>query len=147
MLDPDGRTLLFHFTDCWLTPGGGLRRGETPGAAAVRELSEETGYVIDEADLGPVVATCARRWRAANGSVYLGADSFYCVRVEDPDIQIDGQEEYERTMITGYRWWTAEELRATADRIIPDALPGLVAQILDSGLPEWPACLPWSDAS
>jgi len=147
VLDPDGRTLLFQFTDCWLTPGGGIQRGETPAAAAVRELAEETGYVIDQADIGPVVATCARRWRSGSGTVHLAADSFYCVRVEDPEIRTEGQEDYERTLITAHRWWSPAELAETPEKILPDALPGLVAQILDSGLPDWPARLPWSDAS
>lgn len=147
MLDPEGRTLLFQFTSAWLTPGGGIRRGETPQAAAIRELAEETGYVIDENGIGPVVATCARRWRSRSGTVHLAADWFFCVRVEDPEIQVDGQEEHERALITGHRWWTLEELRDTTDQVLPEPLPGLVAQILDSGLPDWPARLPWTDAS
>ena len=35
----------------YLLPGGGLHRGETPKQSAVRELREETGIVVCEADL------------------------------------------------------------------------------------------------
>ena len=31
----------------WITPGGGIDPGETPEAAATRELFEETGLVVD----------------------------------------------------------------------------------------------------
>ena len=49
LLDPAGRILLFSATDprgqVWFTPGGGVHRGESLDAAAVRELAEETGHV------------------------------------------------------------------------------------------------------
>jgi len=40
-----------HVIDC---PAGMIDRGETPAAAAVREVLEETGFAIDEARLLPV---------------------------------------------------------------------------------------------
>jgi 8-oxo-dGTP pyrophosphatase MutT (NUDIX family) len=59
--DPEGRVLLFSAREAdgerwWFTPGGGVHRGETVLAAAVRELFEETGYAATESELGPVVA-------------------------------------------------------------------------------------------
>ena len=39
----------------WFTPGGGREGDETPRAAAVRELAEETGWILEEHELeGPV---------------------------------------------------------------------------------------------
>lgn len=54
--DPDDRLLLVRHrygrTDLWMLPGGGIDRGETPAAAAMRELAEETGCVL--AGIGPM---------------------------------------------------------------------------------------------
>src|SRR6478672_5767878 len=62
VVDSDGRMLLFSDSDpglpghrWWITPGGGVEPGESDLAAAVREVREETGLVVDERDLvGPI---------------------------------------------------------------------------------------------
>jgi 8-oxo-dGTP pyrophosphatase MutT (NUDIX family) len=41
-------------TDKWGLPGGKIDPGEEPEQAAVRELAEETGLVVDPSDLVPV---------------------------------------------------------------------------------------------
>lgn len=48
--DPDAPTRTF-----WFTPGGGLEVSESTREAAVRELAEETGFVLETDELrGPV---------------------------------------------------------------------------------------------
>jgi len=138
-LDPAGRTW-------WFTPGGGVHRGETLTAAAVRELAEETGYVCAEADLGPVVATCAGVWPSPgeDGRRYFAADSFFFVRVPHPAVSTRAQEELERSVITGHRWWTVDELRTTTDELFPRGLADLVAGLLSDGAPARPVRLAWS---
>jgi 8-oxo-dGTP pyrophosphatase MutT (NUDIX family) len=147
VLDSLDRVLLFSADDprgrLWFTPGGGVQRGETLTSAAVRELAEETGYVHDEASIGPVVATSAGLWSPADGQVFFGADSFFLVRVAGPDISTDGQEPLERSIITGHRWWAPSELSEATEVILPVGLPGLVARLLAEGIPEQPLRLPW----
>jgi 8-oxo-dGTP pyrophosphatase MutT (NUDIX family) len=61
MIDND-RTLLFEDSDpgvpgttWWTTPGGGVDEGESEIAAALREVAEETGYQLTQAELfGPI---------------------------------------------------------------------------------------------
>ncbi|HEX4831142.1 MAG TPA: NUDIX domain-containing protein [Trebonia sp.] len=149
VVDPAHRVLLFRFRNeqgevSWLTPGGGIHRGESVEAAAVRELGEETGHVIDEASLGPVVATRAGMWRSwRGGRLTFAADTFFLVRVDHAEVSTEGHQEIERTLITGHHWWTVDELRATTEYVSPPGLGDLTAGLLAGGAPARPARLPW----
>jgi 8-oxo-dGTP pyrophosphatase MutT (NUDIX family) len=144
VVDPDERVLLFSSADgaggtWWFTPGGGVHRGETVSQAAVRELSEETGFACAEDELGPVVATSSALWKGdRDGTLFLGAHSFFYLRVPQPVIDTDGQEEFERSFITGHRWWTLDELRETTDDVRPRALADLLDRLIRNGIPDRP---------
>jgi predicted NUDIX family NTP pyrophosphohydrolase len=53
LLDPEGRVLLAHATETshWDIPKGQGEEGEAPHVAALREMEEETGIVIEPARL------------------------------------------------------------------------------------------------
>jgi 8-oxo-dGTP pyrophosphatase MutT (NUDIX family) len=146
--DPEGRVLLFSAREAdgerwWFTPGGGVHRRETVKAAAARELFEETGFAVAEAGLGPVVATSSSLWLAKEqGKLFLGHHSFFFLRVPSAMLNTDGQEEFERSLITGHRWWSVADLRAATERIAPLGLAGLVDRLLRGDIPARPVRLP-----
>jgi 8-oxo-dGTP pyrophosphatase MutT (NUDIX family) len=148
LADPEGRVLLFSAREAdgerwWFTPGGGVHRRETIPAAAVRELFEETGISVGEAELGPVIAVSSSLWHAKEeGKLFLGAHSFFFLRVPGPEIDTDGQEDLERSMITGHHWWSVAELRAATERIAPLGLADLMERLLRGDLPQRPVRLP-----
>jgi 8-oxo-dGTP pyrophosphatase MutT (NUDIX family) len=146
--DPERRVLLFSAREedgerWWFTPGGGVHRGETVRGAAVRELFEETGFAATEAELGPVVATSSGLWVAEEkDKLFLGAHSFFFLRVSHRKLDMDGQEDLERSMITGHRWWSVEDLRAATERISPLGLADLMDRLLRGDMPARPVRLP-----
>ena len=89
------------------------------------------------------MATCAGLWAASEDLTFFGADAFFLVRVAKPRVDTDGQEALERSVITGHRWWTAGELRATGDRIVPAGLSDLVDRLVSDGVPAAPVRLAW----
>ncbi|MGH3249863.1 MAG: NUDIX hydrolase [Trebonia sp.] len=146
--DPEGRVLLFSAREAdgerwWFTPGGGVHRGETVRAAAVRELFEETGYLAAPDALGPVVATSMGRWQPdGEKKVFLGAHSFFFLPVAHSDIDTNGQEDLERALITGHRWWSVADLRAATERIAPLGLGDLLDRLQRGDIPPRPIRLP-----
>ena len=117
--------------------------GSDVKAAAARELFEETGFAVPEAGLGPVVATSSSHWQAEeSGKLYLGAHSFFFVRVTQTKLNTDGREDLERALITGHRWWSVADLRAATERITPLRLADLMDRLLRGDIPERPVRLP-----
>lgn len=69
----------------WHLPGGGVRRGETPEAAARRELEEEIG--LSASALIPAGCTCTS-WDGRRDRVHF----FELQLVELPKLQLDNRE-------------------------------------------------------
>jgi 8-oxo-dGTP pyrophosphatase MutT (NUDIX family) len=101
--------------------------GETPAAAVVRTLGEETGLAVDPA------LVCGPLWVRdvvfeADGTTYAGRELFHAVRVPSGDIDTSGFTEHEARTVRGHRWWTPAELAVTLDVVHPHQLPDLLAE-------------------
>ncbi|MGV8857073.1 NUDIX hydrolase [Rhodoglobus sp.] len=108
----------------WLTPGGGVDPGESHHQAALRELEEETGLVIE--DLGAPVWShdFVVEWDDADHDT--GHAEFYLAHT---DVFEPSQEQWtadERVDVLAHRWWTIDELAATSDRYEPAELVGVI---------------------
>ncbi|HEX3492887.1 MAG TPA: hypothetical protein VHU92_26320, partial [Streptosporangiaceae bacterium] len=53
------------------------------------------------------------------------------------------QEDLERSLITGHRWWTVDQLAATTELVYPIGVAGLLRTLLTEGRPASPVRLPW----
>lgn len=66
--------VLHSYKPGWRLPGGGVKRGEDPRIAAVRELHEETNVTVDPADVQSVAEHTNRYGRRSIFAVELHVD-------------------------------------------------------------------------
>jgi len=149
VVDETGCVFLWRIVDpmddkppLWITPGGGIERGEPPAVAAARELREETGFVVDPADLGEPVAVCRGEW-AFRGIPLYSVDLFFALRVPRFEPSLDGLEAIERVIHVGWDWWSPDALDKADEAILPAGLADLTRAINLGTISPTPTELPW----
>ena len=137
LFDRDDRILLFLTTAPdtsgiarWLTPGGGVDPGESHHDAALRELHEETGLVLESLGDPAWSHDFVVRWDAADHDT--GHAVFYRAVVDAFEPSSDLWTDDERVDVLAHKWWTLGELIATSEQYEPAELISLVRRELPS---------------
>lgn len=141
LLDEYEQLLLFRSTHpetgevFWFPAGGGVEDGEDIRTAAAREVAEETG--LTDFGLGPEV------WRRRHVFTWRGRtwdqhERWFLARVPHFEPSRAAMTEEEKVDLTACRWWSLDELAATADRLVPRDLPHRLADLLAYGPPATP---------
>ncbi len=143
VLGPENEVLLLDASWCetnkkielWICPGGGVEKGESWEQAAIREIYEETGLTID---LGPAIFYRRHVYQENDRNFDL-FELFFVARASTREVQPVQQDSY----ISGFRWWTIDEIanshaefapRRLAEYIAPIACGIYPVELFDSGV-------------
>jgi 8-oxo-dGTP pyrophosphatase MutT (NUDIX family) len=139
VLDAGGDVLLFQTRDVdhpdlgtwWELPGGGIDAGEDYRQAAVRELREETGLIVDASQVG--LPTWRRRASFRHRQTrHLQDEVVATVRLAETHPGIDEAErlDYELEDYFGFRWWPVADIVTSNDSFYPGRLSVLLESFL-----------------
>jgi 8-oxo-dGTP pyrophosphatase MutT (NUDIX family) len=109
----------------WFTIGGAADPGETLAQAAVRELREEAGIVLDEDSIGEPIESSLIEF-TWSGVLFVQDQTFFAVAVDDAEVSFDGQEPLERSTIDKHAWLRPADLEAGAERPADPEIPRLM---------------------
>jgi 8-oxo-dGTP pyrophosphatase MutT (NUDIX family) len=120
LFDARGRILLFLHADgmgrkFWATPGGGVEEDESLEQAARREASEELG--THDVDL-TYLWTGLTEFEFADKDVSQ-TEEFFRVTGHPGVFGPEVEATHKRERILESRWWSAGEIEASHDRILP----------------------------
>ncbi len=136
LFDPDNRILLMKgrlpsapdAPGAWFTIGGGIEPGETLYEAAAREVVEETGFadvVLGEIAWCGEVTLLDRKQRPV-----LFKDTFILARSEGGEVSREAWQDLELEFVDDIRWWTLDDLEATAEAVWPHDLAARLRAIV-----------------
>lgn len=138
LIDAGGQVLLLHVLTpdevpdgWWELPGGGIDPGESYLEAAVREIKEETGLILDPTQVGPPTWQRDATWRSG-GTRRHQHEVVVTARVmtHHPVITDGGRTPEEVEDFVAARWWGIDEIARSRVRFYPGRLPELLPRFL-----------------
>jgi 8-oxo-dGTP pyrophosphatase MutT (NUDIX family) len=139
VIDPQQRVLLLgsrgpaaepgRAVRFWYTPGGGVEDGEDLRTAAVRELAEELGLVVDPAALEGPVWLRRHVWPWGE-TVVDSRETYFALRDVVHTVDPSGRTAEELADDQPHRWWSVAELTASSESFAPQTLAGSLGEVL-----------------
>jgi ADP-ribose pyrophosphatase YjhB (NUDIX family) len=121
----------------WITPGGGINDGEHIQGALKRELFEECGLTQFKVEGQIWKRRMTFEW---DGKLIDQAEDFFLIRIDRFELPLKHNLTFEEaSYIKEFRWWTVDEISQSNETFAPTALPKLLRELIQHGMPKTPS--------
>ncbi|RBP61043.1 NUDIX domain-containing protein [Alkalibaculum bacchi] len=145
LISSNNRIFLFKFKfssmfengkTLWITPGGGVKEGETYEATLRRELYEELGLEI----LIESKYVYARKkvFTDKKGIEFLSDERYFIVKVNNEIVIYENMTNNEKENTKAGKWWSLEEIQSSNEKFFVDGLDKILENILSNNIPSSP---------
>ena len=114
----------------WYTPGGGVEDGEDLRTAAVRELAEELGLVVEPSVLEGPVWLRRHVWPWGE-TVVDSRETYFALRDVVHTVDVSGRTPEELAADQPHRWWSVDELATSGGSFAPRTLAQALVEVLE----------------
>jgi 8-oxo-dGTP pyrophosphatase MutT (NUDIX family) len=129
-------TFLADYNVVWITPGGKLEEGETFEEALIREVYEETGFIIS--DIPNQIFYRNKLFKMKTGDAVASEERYFLIYTDKLHISKENWTQNEIKHTEAWKWWSLDELMQSSEIFFSEKIIDLMTFVFNGQFSDIP---------